>query len=374
MIIKNEPKWLIEYRERNKKNFINKPLKKSQYFDPQLLDKFLVNKKIKTSIKIPKEIENENISVLTWNEAITNYEQEMKYILFQEEIPKTQYESFINAYFNDGFIIIINGTQKNKNLIRYSIEDSKNNIIKNIIIANNKIENVNLLEDLNLDIRYLNETLYLKEGSKVVFCRRFNINNKSIINQQNILEKDACLKFGNAFIGGEFVRSRIVNSLNGSGSNFEELDFSFLMNNQFYDIDMISVHNSKNSNSNTILKTILNDSSISVFDGMIKIMPQSQKANALLQTHSMLLSKSASANNIPSLEIEANDIKATHSATSFNLDESQMFYLQSRGLDNIESKKIIINGFLEGIIYLLPEEYHELLSETLYNKVDRIKN
>ena len=103
-------------------------------------------------------------------------------------------------------------------------------------------------------------------------------------------------------------------------------------------------------------------------------MPKAQKTNALLQTHSMLLSRNASSNSIPSLEIEADDVKATHSATSFNLDENQMFYLQSRGLDNKESKNVIINGFLKGVIYRFPEEYHELLSETLSNKVNKIKS
>ena len=155
MIIKNEPKWLTEYREKNKEIFINKPLKKSKYFDPQLLDKFLVNNQFKNKIKMPKCIANENISVLTWEEAINNYELEIKYVLSKEEIPKTQYESFINAHFNDGFVIIIKGKQKDKNLIRYSINDSKHSIIKNIIIIDSWIDNISLLEDLNQDIRLI---------------------------------------------------------------------------------------------------------------------------------------------------------------------------------------------------------------------------
>ena len=68
----------------------------------------------------------------------------------------------------------------------------------------------------------------------------------------------------------------------------------------------------------------------------------------------MLLSKDAKADAIPSLEIENNDVKATHSASVAQINDDQMFYLMSRGLDENNSKKLMIDGFLESIIQHMP--------------------
>jgi len=69
----------------------------------------------------------------------------------------------------------------------------------------------------------------------------------------------------------------------------------------------------------------------------------------------MLLDENAEAEAIPSLEIEADEVKASHSATVAPLDENKIFYLKSRGIPESEARKLIIESFLN-----LPENYEHI--------------
>jgi Fe-S cluster assembly protein SufB/Fe-S cluster assembly protein SufD len=68
----------------------------------------------------------------------------------------------------------------------------------------------------------------------------------------------------------------------------------------------------------------------------------------------MILSKDALADAIPGLEIETNEVKATHSASVAQINEEEIFYLTSRGLSEDEAKKLIIVGFFEPIVERIP--------------------
>ena len=70
----------------------------------------------------------------------------------------------------------------------------------------------------------------------------------------------------------------------------------------------------------------------------------------------MLLDKGARSDGIPGLDIDTNEVKATHSASVAQVDEDQVFYLRARGLPEDEAKKMIILGFFEPVISRIPVE------------------
>ncbi len=83
-----------------------------------------------------------------------------------------------------------------------------------------------------------------------------------------------------------------------------------------------------------------------------------QLSDSFVSQHFLLLDESAQAEALPSLEIEADEVKASHAATISPLDEEKLFYLTSRGLSTNEARKLIIEGFLK-----LPKEYESLLEK-----------
>ncbi len=85
----------------------------------------------------------------------------------------------------------------------------------------------------------------------------------------------------------------------------------------------------------------------SLFKVMIRIKENASKSQSFLSGRSILLSKEAKSDSIPALEIFTNDVKATHSASVAQIDEEQIFYLNTRCLSHSEAERVIVEGFLE---------------------------
>jgi len=80
---------------------------------------------------------------------------------------------------------------------------------------------------------------------------------------------------------------------------------------------------------------------------MIRIKEKASKSNSYLSGRSILLDKGAKSDSIPGLEIFTNDVRATHSASVAQVDDEQIFYLQTRCLNREEAERTIVEGFLE---------------------------
>jgi Fe-S cluster assembly scaffold protein SufB len=80
--------------------------------------------------------------------------------------------------------------------------------------------------------------------------------------------------------------------------------------------------------------------------GLVRIAKIAQNTDSFLSMKILLLDMESGATAEPELEIEANQVKASHSASVGKIDKEQMFYLASRGINEQEAKALIINGFL----------------------------
>jgi len=80
--------------------------------------------------------------------------------------------------------------------------------------------------------------------------------------------------------------------------------------------------------------------------GSIHILPQAKNTNSFLDIRVLVLDEKSRADVRPQLEIETNDVRASHAATISPLDPEQLFYLQSRGLNYVQAQKLIVKGFL----------------------------
>ena len=104
-------------------------------------------------------------------------------------------------------------------------------------------------------------------------------------------------------------------------------------------------HATPNCESHQNYKTILNDSSIGVFNGKIFVEKEAQKTDAFQQNNNILIGDKATINAKPQLEIFADDVKCSHGCTIGQLDESAMFYMQQRGIPKKEAKALLMYAF-----------------------------
>jgi Fe-S cluster assembly scaffold protein SufB len=96
----------------------------------------------------------------------------------------------------------------------------------------------------------------------------------------------------------------------------------------------------------TIIKAVVMDDASLKLRGMIRIEKNAEMSEGFLKQAVLLVGKNAKAEAIPELEIECNEVKASHAASVGRIDEEQMFYLMSRGLSREEAVELIIQAFL----------------------------
>jgi Fe-S cluster assembly scaffold protein SufB len=91
-------------------------------------------------------------------------------------------------------------------------------------------------------------------------------------------------------------------------------------------------------------------------------------SEAVLQDHVLLLSPEAHADSVPGLEIETLEVKAAHAATVGQVDEEELFYLQSRGLEPAEARRLIVLGFLRSLLERAPLPWAAEAVDTVLEK------
>ncbi|TRW22204.1 Fe-S cluster assembly protein SufD [Flavobacterium zepuense] len=109
-------------------------------------------------------------------------------------------------------------------------------------------------------------------------------------------------------------------------------------------------HATPNCESHQNYKSIFDGSSTGVFNGKIYVEKEAQKTDAFQQNNNILISEKATINAKPQLEIFADDVKCSHGCTVGQLDESAMFYMQSRGIPKKEAKALLMYAFSNEVI------------------------
>lgn len=369
----NEPDWLKNYREKNLRVFLEKPLKKSLYFKASELNQLLENSANFSEKVFGLDIENNSgkLRVLDWKNALLEFPDLIKIALEKECNAIDQFEAFANAFFNSGKIIIVEENSVLKKPVEVFLNLKEESIVKNVIIVGEN-SNCAFVEKLDSNAKkcFFSQTMLARERSNAKNFGIIDFSNETIgfVSQQSVLEKDARVFNGNAWLNAKKIRARNWNRLIGEKSSAEQSDVALLNREQFFDINFCAIHNAENSFSNTVFKAGLMENSKSVFNGMIKILPNAKKSNALLRCNSLLLSQNTSSNNIPCMEIETDDVKAAHSATVSQVDEEQLFYLESRGISRIAAQKLIAIGFLETIALKFPESIQSMVLNGLEKK------
>jgi Fe-S cluster assembly scaffold protein SufB len=116
-----------------------------------------------------------------------------------------------------------------------------------------------------------------------------------------------------------------------------------------YELDLVMTHMVPNTYGRVTVRGVAENGARVKVKGLVRIEKQAQNTDSFLSMKILLLDKLSAATAEPELEIEANRVKASHSAAVGKVDEEQMFYLGSRGIREKEAKNIIVNGFINDL-------------------------
>lgn len=168
-----------------------------------------------------------------------------------------------------------------------------------------------------------------------------------VSNRKAFVERDAKMSWYIGMFGSLLSRYRTDSIMKASGASAEDVEIIFGSKSQSFDVTSNLLHFGSHSRGRVLVKSVLKDTSKSLFKGMIKIGKEGKGTESYLAGHAILLDRGAKSDSIPGLEIETNEVKATHSASVAQMDENQIYYLTTRGLNREGAKREIVSGFLE---------------------------
>lgn len=179
----------------------------------------------------------------------------------------------------------------------------------------------------------------------------------SMSHQRARLGRDAKLVTLNFAIGSRLARADVEVELAGQGAESDMLGLVFGENDQQFDFHTLQGHRAPDTRSDLLFKSALDDRSHSTYTGIISIGKDAPRSQAYQANRNLLLSGSARADTEPKLEILIDDVaRCTHGATVGPVDEEQLFYLRSRGLDADTATRTIVDGFFREVFEKVGDE------------------
>ena len=179
-------------------------------------------------------------------------------------------------------------------------------------------------------------------------------------------------RLGQVSWGSRLTKACLDLDLRGQGGHGELLGLYFPTRRQHIDHQTLQLHRVPNCFSDLLFNGALKHRARSVYMGIIKVLPGAQKTDAFQRNGNLILDRSARSDSIPGLEIEADDVRCTHAATAAQVEDEYVFYLMARGLTRPQAEKMIVQGFLQGVLDRVPVEgvMHKL-EKVISRKISR---
>ena len=256
------------------------------------------------------------------------------------------------------------------------ISNSMNNLLnsKTLIINVDEGSTVNISQiNIGDQNSALSTSSYFNIGENSIVNHgivSFGKNKSHIINTLNVSQhKNSEYNLGSLQFEYDFGRLEIsINQVEGNAkTNIKGIQIT--KNNEQISTYANIAFNGPNGFLDQLNKSLANDKSHSVFEGLIIVPQIAQKTDASQLSRNLLLSNYAKIDTKPQLEIVADDVKCMHGATISQLNEDEVFYMRSRGLTLEEASKLQLRSYYQEIISFLPisKERWDLLALLLKN-------
>jgi len=198
--------------------------------------------------------------------------------------------------------------------------------------------------------------LLVRDAASLVYVslQDFGSNMWQFSHERGRVGRDAKLDWVISVMGSGLTKSFQTVELDGQGSWARMSGLFFGSRRQHFDLDTQQNHNAPDSVSDLLYKGALKNRARSVWQGMIKALPDSQRIDGFQANRNLLLEKTARADSIPGLEIEADDVRCTHASTIGQIDQHEVFYLMARGIPRQTAIQMVVEGFFAPVMARIP--------------------
>ena len=184
----------------------------------------------------------------------------------------------------------------------------------------------------------------------------FGRNMVQLNHERGRVGRDGKLDWVTSIMGTRLTKAFQTMELDKPGAWGRMSGIFFTNGRQHLDLDTQQNHNAEETVSDLLYKGALKDKSRTVWQGMIKALPDSQRINGFQANRNLMLDRTARADSIPGLEIMADDVICTHASAIGRLDEEELFYLMSRGISRKIAIEMSVQGFFDPLMRRIPFE------------------
>ena len=213
--------------------------------------------------------------------------------------------------------------------------------------------------------------LYAGHGAQITYVAMQDWSRETLSFQFNatVARRNAKVLSLNLHAGARQARHESFSQLQAPGAHSEMLALTVAHGTQEFDQRTLQIHQAPDTSSNLLYKNALLDQAKTIFSGLIVVDPDAQKTDAYQSNRNLMLSDEAEANSLPGLEIQANDVRCTHGATSARIDAEQEFYLEARGIKPAQAQELLVFGFFEEVLGKIEnEQLHDQLTVIIRDK------
>lgn len=200
--------------------------------------------------------------------------------------------------------------------------------------------------------------VHIGEGARVRYVRiqRFADDVWDLGSQRYVSARDSSIASFNVLVGSGRSKVGVASDIEGDGAEVKLYGLVAAAGRQRIDVNSLQRVDGKGPTSDLLYLSALYDAAKAVYYGVIRVEPTSSGSGSYQECRNMLLSDKAGADPIPVLEILTNDVaRCGHGATAGALEESELFYVMSRGFDRAGAERLLVRGFFQRVINNIPD-------------------
>jgi len=331
--------------------------------------------------QVPEPLRSQGIIFCDMRTAVREYPDLAKQYIFQAVSPREdKMTALVGALASQGIFIYIPKDTVLAEPLRlvYLLEEPFVAALTHQVIVVESGSHVTVLEEAyakhpvasGAHLHAAISEVYVGSGAQMQFgaLQNWNEETYSFVRRRAQVGRDAKLQWTVGWLGGKLTMSHVESRLVGPGAEMEDIQVLFGRHKQHFDLTSSLRNMAPHVRGEIHMKGVMKDQSRAVMYGAIKVDPVAQQSNSYQLAQGLLLNDGAHCDAIPGLEIEANDVRATHGASIGPIDEEQIFYLQSRGFEREQAKRTIVEGFLTPTLEQIPiagvrERFHAFVEQ-----------
>ena len=179
----------------------------------------------------------------------------------------------------------------------------------------------------------------------------------NLVTKRAKVEKDANMEWLDCNLGSLLTMKFPSCYLVGENAHGEVLSIAYASKGQHQDAGAKMVHIAPNTTSTIISKSISAHGGRTSYRGLVAVTPSAKNAKSRVECDALILDHDSRSDTYPTMKINEPSANIEHEATVSKIGEEKLFYLMSRGLTETEAMSLIVSGFIEPIVKELPLEY-----------------